>query len=126
MAGAVVGIGVFFKARDPKALDAWYARVLGLKIEEWGGTRLAPAALAGVSGACQVWTPFVRDTNYFDPSTKEFMVNLVVDDLTGVLARAEREGVTPIWRDDADPNGRFAHLMDPEGTKIELWQPKAA
>lgn len=127
MAGKVVGIGgVFFKTKDGGALRDWYARVLGFKMEEWGGAMFSPAAQAEIPGAHQVWSPFKADTAYFAPSTREFMLNLLVDDLDGVLARAAEQGVTPAWRDDSDPNGRFAHLLDPDGTKIELWQPKKA
>lgn len=126
MKGKVIGIGgVFFKARDPKTLSAWYARVLGFEIEDWGGARFAAAAMAAKPGAAGVWSPFKAETTYFDPSTKEFMINFAVDDLAAVLARAAHEGVQPLWRDDNDPSGRFAHITDPEGTKIELWEPKA-
>jgi predicted enzyme related to lactoylglutathione lyase len=117
----VLGIGgVFFKAEDPKAVSAWYARVLGFAASEWGGVVFTPPA-----GGQQVWSPFKADTDYMAPSDAPFMVNLVVDDIDGVLARAAAEGVEPVGRNDDDPNGRFAWLMDPAGVKIELWQPAA-
>ena len=115
----VLGIGgVFFKADDGPSVSDWYRRVLGFEVAEWGG-----AAFRLPERGYQVWSPFAADTAYFDPSQRGFMVNFIVDDLEGVLARAAAEGVEPTGRDDADPNGRFAWLMDPAGTKIELWEP---
>ena len=115
----VLGIGgIFFKAADGEAVGDWYRRVLGFEVAEWGGAVFPPSGQG-----YQVWSPFQADTGYFDPSTQPFMINLMVDDLDGVLAKAAAEGVEPVGRDDADPNGRFAWLMDPAGVKIELWQP---
>lgn len=121
----ILGLGgVFFKAQDPQGLSAWYRRVFDLAFEDWGGIAFPLAPAAAQPGACQVFSAFAGDTAYFSPSAKDFMINLMVDDLDGVLARAAEAGVEPIWRDDSDPNGRFAHLIDPEGVKLELWQPK--
>lgn len=122
----VVGIGgVFFKSRDPQALAEWYGKTLGLKIESWGGVVLplrdpkhAP------KGAGQVWSPFRQDTDYFAPSGREYMINFEVDDLDAMLTRLIEKGVTILGRDDNDQSGKFAWFLDPEGTKIELWQPK--
>jgi predicted enzyme related to lactoylglutathione lyase len=126
-AGRILGIGgVFFKARNRPALLAWYRDVLGLDLpqeEESWGVMFPAGAMAMVKGAGSVWSPFAADSDYFAPSTKEFMINFCVDDLDAVLERLERHGVTPSWRDDEDPNGRFAHILDPEGLKLELWQP---
>ena len=117
--GKVLGIGgVFFKAQDGAAVGEWYARVLGFEVSEWGGS-----AFPHPKRGYQVWSPFKADTTYFDPSKAGFMVNLIVDDLDGVLAKAAAEGVEPVGRDDADANGRFAWLIDPAGVKIELWEP---
>lgn len=115
----VLGIGgVFFKASDPAALTAWYERVLGFASADWGGA-MWPHGDRGYT----LWSPFKAETKYFEPSTAAFMINFIVDDMDGVLARAAAEGVFPTGRDDSDPSGRFAWLMDPEGLKIELWQP---
>lgn len=120
----VLGVGgVFFKSKDPAALTKWYADVLGMPLEEWGGVILRPEAMAGHPGAATVFAPFKQDTTYFHPSTKDFMINLAVDDLEGVLASCAKHGVEAKVMPD-EPNGRFAHVMDPEGTRIELWQPK--
>jgi predicted enzyme related to lactoylglutathione lyase len=123
----VLGIGgVFFKARDPAALADWYQRVLGVTLEEWGharGVMFPGALLASKPGAGGVFSAFA-DTDYFKPSEKDFMINLCVDDLDGVLARAKAAGVEPTLTQD-ESYGRFAHLIDPEGIKIELWEPSA-
>lgn len=119
----VLGVGgVFFKSADPAALRAWYARVLGLEIGDWG-MFFTPEMVKDKPGAGTVFSPFKADTDYFEPSTKEFMFNLIVDDMDAMLARAKAEGVEPVKRQDED-YGRFAHIMDPEGRKIELWEPK--
>ena len=119
----ITGVGgIFFRSKDPKALAAWYRDVLGVPIENWGGAALRydapghPPAL--------IWTPFAQDTDYFAPSTRQFMVNFAVDDLDGFLAMLKKKGVMALKRDDSDPNGRFAWIVDPDGTKIELWEPK--
>jgi predicted enzyme related to lactoylglutathione lyase len=121
----VLGIGgIFFKSRDQAALRDWYSRVLGLSFEDWGGVIFTPQLTASHPGAATVFSSFKADTDYFEPSTKEFMINLMVDDMDGILARCAQHAVTPLLRLD-DANGRFAHILDPEGRKLELWEPKA-
>jgi catechol 2,3-dioxygenase-like lactoylglutathione lyase family enzyme len=122
-AGHITGVGgVFFKAKDPKALSAWYRDVLGFPLESWGGAVMRydapnhPPALA--------WNAFPASTNYFAPSTGAFMINYAVDDMDAILKRLGAKGVEILKRDDADANGRFAWILDPEGNKIELWEPK--
>lgn len=121
--GHVTGIGgIFFRSKDPKALAAWYRDVLGVAVESWGGAMLRYDAPGHPSVA--VWSPFAADSKYFEPSTREFMINFAVDDLDAMIARVEAKGVKVLGRDDSDPNGRFAWIQDPDGTKIELWQEK--
>lgn len=118
----VLGLGgVFFKVEDPKAVREWYARVLGFDVHDWGGT-----VFKASKGGAATWSPFGADTQYFAPSTASFMINFVVDDIDGVLAKAAAEGVEPTGRQDEGGMGRFAWLMDPAGVKIELWEPPAA
>jgi catechol 2,3-dioxygenase-like lactoylglutathione lyase family enzyme len=117
----ITGVGgIFFKSPDPKALAAWYREVLGLEIQPYG------AALLGYDAEGHppfvTWSPFASDTNYYAPSTREFMVNFAVDDLDGFLAGLTTKGVTVLDRQDYD-YGRFAWILDPDGTKIEFWQP---
>ena len=117
----VLGIGgVFFKAANPKEVQAWYARVLGFEIGEWGGV-IWPHPSAGKVN----WSVFEATTDYLAPSDAPFMVNYIVDDLVAVLAKAKAEGVEPVGEPMNDVYGRFAWLMDPAGVKIELWEPPA-
>ncbi len=113
--------GVFFKSSDPKALEAWYRDVLGFELQDWGGSLLrydAPGHPEFV-----VWTPFAADTKHFQPSPREFMLNFAVDDLDAMLAELKAKGVEVLGRQDED-YGRFAWIVDPDGTKIELWEEK--
>ncbi len=122
----VIGLGgLFFKSADPAAMRDWYGKVLGLPFEEWGMV-FTPDAAAAHPGAATVFSPFKAATDYFEPSDKEFMFNLMVDDLEGILARAAEHGVVPLKTFPDEYNGPFAHIMDPEGRKIELWQPRPA
>ena len=115
----VLGIGgVFFKAQDGDAVRDWYRRVLGFTIDDWGGVAF-PHPDRGVV----VWSPFKADSSYFEPSVQPFMINLIVDDLDGVLEKAKTEGVEALGRDDSDAHGRFAWVLDPAGVKVELWEP---
>jgi catechol 2,3-dioxygenase-like lactoylglutathione lyase family enzyme len=121
-AGHVTGIGgVFFKAKDPKALAAWYRDVLGLPLEAWGGAALRYDAPNHPPAAA--WSAFPASSSYFAPSTGDFMINYAVDDMEALIARLRAKGVAILKRDE-DANGRFAWILDPEGNKIELWEPK--
>jgi len=121
--GRITGLGgVFVQSKDPKALAAWYRDVLGIPLERWGGAKLAYDAPGHPPVA--VWAAFPASADYMAPSKREFMIDFAVDDLTAFLARLKSKGVAVIKRDDSDPSGDFAWIMDPDGTKIELWQPK--
>ena len=117
----ILGLGgIFFKAEDPAAVRAWYARVLGFEVQDWGGVVFKTPRIGSAN-----WSPFDADTRYFEPSQAPFMINFIVDDLDGMLAKAAVEGVEPTGRQDEDM-GRFAWLLDPAGVKIELWEPSKA
>jgi predicted enzyme related to lactoylglutathione lyase len=117
----VTGLGgIFFKARDPHTLSAWYAQHLGLKIEEFGGSMFFDDS---TRPGHIVWSPFKDDTQYFAPSTKEFMINFRVDDLHALLAALRGAGVQVDARVDESEYGRFGWIMDPEGNRVELWEP---
>ncbi|MEO8998199.1 MAG: VOC family protein [Rhodanobacter sp.] len=119
----VTGLGgIFFKSRDPSALAAWYAEHLGLNVDNWGGVRFnEDEGRAGYT----LWSPFAADTQHFAPSTQPYMINFRVDDLDALLAQLRTAGIVVDERIDQSEFGRFGWIMDPEGTRIELWQPPA-
>lgn len=120
----VTGIGgIFFMAADPKALADWYKVHLGLKVEDWGGVAFQWAEDNDSGKGTTVWSPFKADTTYFAPSTAPFMVNFRVEDLHGLLAALRAEGCEVDAKVDESEFGKFGWVMDPEGNRIELWQP---
>ena len=122
-AGHITGIGgVFFKAKDPKTLAAWYRDVLGMPVQSWGGAALRYDAPNHPPAAA--WTAFPASSAHFAPSTADFMINYAVDDMDALVARLHTKGVEVLKRTDDDAYGRFAWILDPEGNKIELWEPK--
>jgi predicted enzyme related to lactoylglutathione lyase len=127
MTARVVGIGgIFFKARDPQALSAWYRDHLGLAVGEWGGVTFSPT-LTSPAGrpSTLVWSIFPATTDYFEPGTSPFMINYRVDDLDQVLAALRAEGCAVADRVDSSEYGRFGWVVDPEGNRLELWEPPA-
>jgi predicted enzyme related to lactoylglutathione lyase len=123
----VTGIGgVFFKAKDPEKLKAWYREHLGIESESWGAVfhwRDDPRS----ADASTAWSVFTEETKYFAPSTQPFMINYRVADLGALLEQLRAEGVEvdPKSGEDSD-FGKFGWVMDPEGNRIELWEPPAS
>jgi len=123
----VTGIGgIFIKSADPEALRAWYRRHLGMDIQEWGGVNFLwqTPEQPNPHGAT-VWSVFAADSPYFAPSTAPFMVNYRVDDLHALLAALRAEGCTVHDKTEESEYGKFGWVMDPQGNKIELWEPPA-
>jgi predicted enzyme related to lactoylglutathione lyase len=123
----VTGLGgVFLRARDPKALMAWYAMHLGLKPSSYGGVNFVWNECEQPEGdGLTVFSLFPSDTGYFGPGTQQVMMNFRVDNLDELLEQLESAGVNiDPKREDAD-YGRFAWIHDPEGNRVELWQPLA-
>jgi len=123
----VTGIGgIFFKANDPKKLHQWYEKHLGLKREPDNYSMLHwREADDPEKRGTTVWSLFKKDTKYFDPSQSSFMINYRVENMDALLALLREEGVEiDPKREDTD-YGRFAWIMDPEGNRVELWQPPA-
>lgn len=119
----VQGIGgIFFKAKDPEALRAWYSQHLGIRLEEWGGAVMLTNAGEKNPGY-QIWSVFPSDTEYFTPGSATFMINYRVDDLRGLLAVLCEEGCQVDDRIEESEQGIFGWVVDPEGNRIELWQP---
>ncbi len=120
----VTGIGgIFFKAKDPQALAAWYRRHLGLSVEEWGGVAFRWADDPSQGQGTTVWSPFAADTSYFAPGTASFMINYRVEDLHALLAALREEGCQVDDRTEESEYGKFGWVIDPEGNKLELWEP---
>lgn len=127
----ITGIGgIFFKADDPEKLGAWYKEHLGLEVEEYGGVtfRDGGTTTGPVPNrqAYTVWSPFAAETDYFAPSDKPFMINFRVADLDALLAKLRAEGVTVDERTEKSEFGYFGWAMDPEGNRLELWEPPLA
>jgi predicted enzyme related to lactoylglutathione lyase len=119
----VTGIGgIFFKARDAKALREWYRKHLGIDVQDWGGASLLWKDDDAQNGMT-VWSIFEGESKYFNPSTAPFMVNYRVADLHAVLAALREEGCNVDEKVDESEFGKFGWVMDPEGNRIELWQP---
>jgi predicted enzyme related to lactoylglutathione lyase len=121
----VTGIGgVFLKSTsDHKRLAAWYRDNLGLALEEWGGAILRWPEDHAEDRGVTVWHVAERESKWFSPSTSSFMINYRVDDMTTLLAQLRRNGVEIVKGPDSDDNGTFAWVMDPDGNKVELWEP---
>lgn len=119
--------GLFFKARDPAALGAWYRDHLGVDVQDWGGASFVWKDLEGPgSPASTVWSPFKADTTYFAPSTSSFMVNFRVADLHKMLAQLRAGGCQVDDKVEESEYGKFGWVVDPEGNKVELWEPPGA
>ena len=120
-AGHITGLGgVFVTSKDPKALAKWYREVLGINLESWGGAILRYDAPGHPPMA--LWNAMPDGSDEIAPSTRDFMINFAVDDLDAYVAKLESKGVKILKR-QADQTGKFAEILDPDGTKIELWQP---
>ena len=114
----VTGIGgIFFKSADPQALSAWYRDHLGLDTADWGGA-IFPWGGEGSPAGMTLWSPFKQDTTYMAPSTASFMINFRVADL-------REEGCNVVGEPQVSEQGKFGWVLDPEGNKIELWEPPA-
>lgn len=119
----VTGIGgIFLKAKDPVALRDWYRTHLGIDVQEWGGAifQWADESESQTSGST-VWS--IGDGQYFAPSSAPFMVNYRVADLDALLSALREEGCQVLEKTEESEFGMFGWVMDPEGNKVELWQP---
>lgn len=115
--------GVFFKSENPGQLREWYGRYLGLGIDEYGTNfEWRQSEYPDRKGFTQ-WSPFSASTEYFSPSTKDFMINYRVTDLERLVATLRNEGVQVLDDIEEFEYGKFVHILDPENNKIELWEP---
>ncbi|CAA7390271.1 VOC family protein [Chryseobacterium fistulae] len=120
----VTGIGgIFFKCKDPKAVNEWYKKHLGFDTTPYGTSfKWQDSNAPSTSGLTQ-WTPFPKDTPYFEPSTKDFMINYRVENLEALVEELKKENVTILDSMETYDYGKFIHILDIEGNKIELWEP---
>jgi predicted enzyme related to lactoylglutathione lyase len=114
--------GIFFKCDNPKSQREWYSKHLGLNTDDYGTTFEWRKSDKPEEKGYSVWSTFKKDTDYFAPSTKDFMINLRVENLEELLVVLKVEGIEQIGEMQVYEYGKFAHIMDPEGNKIELWQ----
>ena len=119
----VTGIGgIFFKCEDPKKMNAWYAKNLGLPVSEYGTVFTWRTTENPDKEGQTVWNPFPKDTQYFEPSKKDFMINYRVENIVELVEQLKSEGVTVLDEIKTYEYGKFVHILDPEGNSIELWE----
>jgi predicted enzyme related to lactoylglutathione lyase len=120
----VTGIGgIFFKTQNPDQTKEWYRDHLGLQTDQYGTCFEWRYADDSSRKGFSQWSPFEESTKYFEPSPKEFMINYRVEDLEWLVEKLREEGVTVLDEIESFDYGKFVHIMDPEGNKIELWEP---
>ncbi len=120
----VTGIGgIFFRSKNPKEAKEWYGKNLGLAISDYG----SPFEFRNANRPEEInylnWSPFDEGSDYFEPSKKEFMINYRVQNIEGLVKNLKENGVTILDEIEEFDYGKFVHIMDPEGNKIELWEP---
>lgn len=120
----VTGIGgIFFKCKDPKAINEWYKKHLGFDTNDYGANfQWGEGSESAQKGQTQ-WGPFAENTKYFSPSNKDFMINYRVENLQALVAELKKEGVTILDEIESYDYGKFVHILDIEDNKIELWEP---
>jgi predicted enzyme related to lactoylglutathione lyase len=120
----VTGIGgIFFKCQDPEKIKQWYKTHLGMDINEYGAKFDWYQGEDSTQKGYTLWSPFSGKTKYFEPSTKDFMINYRVENLEALVAELKKEGVTVLDNIEMYEYGKFIHVLDIEGNKIELWEP---
>ncbi len=120
----VTGVGgIFFKSKDPQEIKAWYKEHLGFETDAWGTSFETRQADEPDKKSFLQWSPFKEDTTYFEPSKKEFMINFRVENLEWLVDQLKNEGVQILDEITAFDYGKFVHILDLEGIKIELWEP---
>ena len=121
----VTGIGgVFFKCKDPEKVKEWYNTHLGLNAGKWGANFEWRQEEDSTKKGSTAWNPFPDKTKYFEPSEKDFMINYRVENLESLIEQLKTDGVTVVDKIEDSPFGKFVHIMDVEGNKVELWEPK--
>ena len=120
----VTGIGgIFFFSKDTAKTKAWYAKNLGLAVNQWGSSFEFRNSHRPDEINYLQWSPFQEDSDYFKPSKKEFMINYRVQNIEGLVAQLKNDGVTVLDDIISYDYGKFVHILDEEGNKLELWEP---
>ena len=120
----VTGIGgIFFKCKDPNKMKEWYKTHLGFETGQYGASFEWRQDEDPTKKGSTQWSPFAETTKYFEPSTKDFMINYRVDNLEALVEELKKEGVTIVDKIETYDYGKFVHIIDIEGNKIELWEP---
>ncbi len=120
----VTGIGgIFFKAKDPAMIKAWYGKNLGMQIEQMGSNFEWHQGMDSTKKGFTIWAPFKETTKYLGSPDKQFMINYRVEHLGQLLINLKAAGILPADSLEKTPYGDFVHIMDPEGNKVELWEP---
>lgn len=121
----VTGIGgIFFKCKDPSKMKEWYKTHLGLNTNDYGANFEWREADDSTKKGSTTWGAFAETTKYFEPSAKDFMINYRVADLEALVEELKKEGVTIVDKIESYDYGKFVHIIDIEGNKVELWEPK--
>ena len=118
--------GIFFKCDNPELVKEWYEKHLGLKTDQYGTSFEWRKSDSPEEKGFTAWSPMKKDTQYFDPSPKDFMINYRVENLKALVEVLKNEGVNVVGEIQEFEYGSFVHIMDPEGNKIELWEPNDA
>ena len=122
--GRITGLGgIFFKTKDPAKTRAWYAENLGIETDEYGVVFESRKSDTPDEKAYMVWSPFPDSTDYFDPANKEFMINYRVENIEALVEELKEKGVQVLDDIETYEYGKFVHIMDAEGNKIEFWEP---
>lgn len=122
--GRATGIGgIFFKCKDPKKVREWYKTHLGLNTNEYGAVFEWYQGVDSTQKGFSQWSPFKETTKYFEPSTKDFMINYRVVNMEALVAELKKNGVTVVDTIQVVSYGKFVHILDLEGNKLELWEP---
>lgn len=120
----VTGIGgIFFKCKDPRAVREWYQKNLGLNTSQWGAVFEWYQGADSTRKGFTQWSPFNENTQYFEPSTKDFMINYRVDNIEVLVEELKKNEVIVVDTIEVYEYGKFVHILDIEGNKIELWEP---
>ena len=116
--------GIFFKCKDPEKIKEWYKTHLGFELDPYGSKFDWKPADKPTKNAYTVWSPFAEETEYFNPSNKDFMINYRVENIEDLVTELRKEGITILDEiEEYEGLGKFIHIMDIEGNKIELWEP---